>query len=216
MQLAAGRNRIERDCTRGVEAIDGLVTGFVRSPSRWTCCQAATDWAVLVGLRPRWAALMRSAASLDTTHVGPYICWPRAAPMIRLSGTEGSRPCSINRCFCTPLISIFTVLADEPSPTGVASASEPPALTRSSSSVLSAVRAARPTSSTRLFNPSSSSITVSGMTTSAPTKLDRQDGSATRTEVSSTIRVRTPPLTSTRRAWVGTRSVNATPIVCSG
>ena len=33
--------------------------------------------------------------------------------MMRLSGTIGSRPCSINRCFCTPLISILTVLADD-------------------------------------------------------------------------------------------------------
>ena len=39
--------------------------------------------------------------------------------MMRLSGIDGSRPCSISRCFCTPLISILTVLADEVSPTGV-------------------------------------------------------------------------------------------------
>ena len=50
-------------------------------------------------------------------------------PMMRLSGNAGSRPCSISRCFCTPLNLGLPVVADEPSPTGVASASEPPALT---------------------------------------------------------------------------------------
>jgi len=50
--------------------------------------------------------------------------------MMRLSGSDGSRPCSINRCFCTPLISILTVICDELSPTCVASASDPPAFTR--------------------------------------------------------------------------------------
>ncbi len=51
-------------------------------------------------------------------------------------------------------------------PSGTGSASEPPLRMRSSSIVRSAARAARPTSSGRFFRPSSSSMTVSGMTTS--------------------------------------------------
>ena len=55
----------------------------------------------------------------------------------------------------------------------------------------SAVRAARPTSSSRVFRLSSSSITVSGMTTSTLTRSWRcTPGSATRTDVSSTTLVR--------------------------
>ena len=69
---------------------------------------------------------------------------------------------------------------------GTGSASEPPWRTRSSSIVRSAVRAARPTSSGRVFRPSSSSTTVSGMTTSTSSNDVTHAGSAMSTEVSST------------------------------
>ncbi|MEJ7722089.1 MAG: hypothetical protein WKF58_17420 [Ilumatobacteraceae bacterium] len=87
-----------------------------------------------------------------------------------------------------PLISICNV--DVPKTAG--SASEPPLLRRSSSSLRSAARAARPTSSGRRFRPSSSSITVSGMTRSTSLNESMQPGSAMSTDVSSTIRVRSP------------------------
>ena len=71
---------------------------------------------------------------------------------------------------------------------GVGSLSEPPALRRKSSIARSALRAARPTSSIRVFKPSSSSITVNGITIAQFGKLVRQFGSAIKTEVSSTTR----------------------------
>lgn len=71
---------------------------------------------------------------------------------------------------------------------GVGSLSEPPALRRKSSIARSALRAARPTSSIRVFSPSSSSITVNGITIAQFGKLVRQFGSAIKTEVSSTTR----------------------------
>ena len=49
-------------------------------------------------MSPRCAALIRSAASLEIIRVGAYWAWPRAAPMMRLSGISGSSPCSISRC----------------------------------------------------------------------------------------------------------------------
>jgi hypothetical protein len=142
-------------------------------------------------LTPRCAALIRSAASFDTIVVGEIRAWPSAAPMIRLSGSDGSRPCSTRRCFCTPLISICTVPEASWSPIGTGSASDPPARTRNSSIVRSAVLAARPTSSGRPFSPSSSSITVIGMTTSTSPKPAKHPGSPISTEVSSTSRART-------------------------
>ena len=54
----------------------------------------------------------------------------------------------------------------------------------------SAARAARPTSSIRVFRPSSSSMTVSGTTMSTASKALKQSGSAISTEVSSTTRAR--------------------------
>ena len=176
---------------------------------------------------------MRSAASFDTTIVCACAACPSAAPMMRLSGTFGSSPCSIRRCFWMPLISIRIV----PSPTGTGSASEPPCRTRSSSSVRSAARAARPTSSGRVFNSSSSSTTVSGTTTSLSPNEWTHAGSAISTDVSSTIRVRVgaaapapllragpfgwrsvgpaavpPGFLASRRAWSAwSRSVTATP-----
>jgi hypothetical protein len=169
---------------------------------------------------PRWAALMRRAASLLIIVVGPKSDWPIAAPMIRLSGTAGSSPCSTSRCLRMLLISICSVV--EPLPVGTGAASEPPWATRSSSSVRSAVRAARPTSSVRLLSPSSSSTTVSGITTSASANSSTQVGSAIRTEVSTTSRVRWPPFvlsapldtrwgSSVGASADGKRSVTSTP-----
>ena len=71
---------------------------------------------------------------------------------------------------------------------GVGSFSEPPALRRRSSIDRNALRAERPTSSIRVFKPSSSSITVSGMTIAQFGKEFKQFGSATSTEVSRTTR----------------------------
>jgi hypothetical protein len=113
-----------------------------------------------------------------------------------------------------PLISICRLLSP---PSGTGSASEPPCRTRSSSIVRSAMRAARPTSSGRVFNPSSSSTTVRGITTSWPSNDVTQHGSAIKTDVSSTIRVRLVESSSSLGALpgamnpVGRRSVTATP-----
>ena len=86
----------------------------------------------------------------------------------------------------------------------------------------SAVRAARPTSSGRVFSPSSSSTTVSGITTSTSSNAVTHAGSAISTDVSSTIRVRVDRpassrrlvirrISASRRTEVGRRSVTATP-----
>ena len=130
--------------------------------------------------------MIRSAASFDTIVVGARSDCPKAAPMMRLSASVGSSPCSRRRCFWIPLISICRVLV----PSGTGWASEPPLRTRSSSMPRSAARAARPTSSIRVFNPSSSSMTVSGTTMSTASKALKQSGSAINTEVSSTTRAR--------------------------
>ena len=136
--------------------------------------------------RPRWAALMRSAASFETIVVRrDRTAWPSAAPMMRLSGTAGSRPCSMSRCFWMPLISICTVPLADRHRLGERAAV---LRSRSSSIARSAVRAARPTSSGRVFRLSSSSITVSGMTSATSPNVARQCGSAISTEVSSTTR----------------------------
>lgn len=87
-----------------------------------------------------------------------------------------------------PLTSIWIVEPGSVLLIGVGSFSEPPALRRRSSIARSALRADRPTSSIRVFSPSSSSITVNGMTIAQSGKLCRQFGSATKTEVSSTTR----------------------------
>lgn len=87
-----------------------------------------------------------------------------------------------------PFTSIWIVDPDSVPLIGVGSLSEPPALRRRSSIARSALRAERPTSSIRVFNPSSSSITVNGITIAQFGKLCRQFGSATKTEVSSTTR----------------------------
>ena len=100
-----------------------------------------------------------------------------------------------------------------PPPTGTGSASEPPWRTRSSSIERSAARAARPTSSGRVFRPSSSSTTISGITTSTPSNEVTHDGSAMRTDVSSTTLVRTArcsPSFAVATA-AGSRSVTDTP-----
>ena len=96
--------RTARRSSRGV--------GLERRPSRRSRVAAdrPTGWCSAAST-PRCAALMRSAASLDTIVVGAICAWPSAAPMIRLSGSAGSRPCSISRCFWTPLISICSVPA---------------------------------------------------------------------------------------------------------
>ena len=176
--------------SRAVSIVDHPVS-WVDVTRRVGRCSAA--------VMPRWAALIRRAASLDTIVVGPRSAWPRAAPMMRLSELAGSSPCSTRRCLRIPLISICRL----PPPSGTGSASEPPWRTRSSSIVRSAVRAARPTSSGRVFNPSSSSTTVSGITTSLSSNDVTHDGSAMSTDVSRTTRVRrvelgSVPLTSDR------------------
>ena len=107
--------------------------------------------------------------------------------MIRLSELVGSRPCSTQQVLLDP---VELDLQGSPSPSGTGSASEPPWRTRRSSIVRSAVRAARPTSSGRVFRPSSSSTTISGITTSTPSNDVTHAGSAIRTEVSTTTRVR--------------------------
>ncbi|CAB4757460.1 unannotated protein [freshwater metagenome] len=121
-------------------------------------------------------------------HVGEIAAWPKAAPIILLSGTFGSSPCSINRWFCIPFTSICTVPLVLVPLIGVGSFSEPPALRRRSSIDRRALRADLPTSSIRVFKPSSSSMTVNGMTIAQFGKEVKQFGSATSTEVSKTTR----------------------------
>ena len=87
-----------------------------------------------------------------------------------------------------------------PLPVETGWASEPPCLTRSSSIVRSAVRAARPTSSGRVLSPSSSSTTVSGTITSTSSNSSTHVGSAINTDVSSTSRVRCPVARSVARS----------------
>ncbi len=159
--------------------VDQPTAGRSRSERVSRCSAAAT---------PRCAALIRRAASLLIMVVGPKSDCPIAAPMMRLSGTLGSSPCSTSRCLRMLLISIWSVAVPLPVGTGVAS--EPPWATRSSSRVRSAVRAARPTSSGRALSPSSSSTTVSGTITSASWNSRTHVGSAIRTDVSTTSRVR--------------------------
>ena len=84
---------------------------------------------------PRWAALMRRAASFDTMRVGATWACPSAAPMIRLSALSGSRPCSIRRCRWMPLTSMRKVPPRGSSVSGTASTNEPPAAVRNSSMV---------------------------------------------------------------------------------
>ena len=77
-------------------------------------------------------------------------------------------------------------------PIATGSASVPPLRIRSSSIDRDAARAERPTSSGRFFSPSSSSMTVSGTTRSTSAKDPMQPGSAISTEVSRTVRRRSP------------------------
>ena len=71
----------------------------VRPRRRW--CSIASS--------PSWAALMRSAASFDTTIVRPWTAWPSEAARIRLSFLVGSSPCSRISLRCRPLVSIRSV-----------------------------------------------------------------------------------------------------------
>ncbi len=144
-------------------SIDPGSTSIVVQPmDRVSIVRPIGKWVTAV--RPRWAALMRNAASFDTSVVGAELAWPSAAPIIRLSGFSGSIECSMRMCFWTPFNSIRTV---PPSvPTGTGAAIDPPAEFRRSSIARNAARAARPASSGRVFSPSSSSITMSGMTMS--------------------------------------------------
>ena len=66
------------------------------APRRW--CSMAS--------RPTWAALMRSAASLDTTTARTVDRCPSAAARMRLSAFVGSSPCSRPRRACRPLVSM--------------------------------------------------------------------------------------------------------------
>ncbi len=71
----------------------------VRPRRRW--CSIASS--------PSCAALMRSAASFDTTIVRPWTAWPSEAARIRLSFFVGSSPCSRISLRCRPLVSIRSV-----------------------------------------------------------------------------------------------------------
>ena len=80
-RLRRARRRRRRRRRRGsVSSVAQPALLFVATRRVGRCSAAAT---------PRWAALMRSAASLDTIVVGASSAWPRAAPMIRLSGLGG-------------------------------------------------------------------------------------------------------------------------------
>ncbi len=120
--------------------------------------------------------------------VGAIFDCPRAAPMMRLSGTDGSSPWCSRRSRSTWFTSMCNVPESGSLDNGVGSAREPPARRRNSSTLRSAVRADRPTSSMRVFRLSSSSTTVRGITTAHPGNACIDIGSAINTDVSSTMR----------------------------
>ena len=209
----------------GVQAVDrsrGRSRSTDQPTGRWDV--RPSGWAgARRRRRPRCAALMRSAASLDTIVVGPSPAWPSAAPMMRLSGTSTSRPCSISRCFWMPLISICSV----PSPTRHrfgerAAVQDAQLLDRAQRG------ASRPAD---VVGPGLQAVELlddrERDDTSTSPNVCTQCGSAISTEVSSTIRVLIafpsplagcpPPAESLRaslasRAWsFGRRSVTVTP-----
>ena len=111
--------------------------------------------------------------------------------MMRLSGLAGSSPCSTSRCL---LDAVDLDLQAAVAPIGTARRASRRGGRGAPRSCAARVRAARPTSSGRVLRPSSSSMTVSGTTTSTPSNEVTQDGSAISTEVSSTTRVTDRPL----------------------
>ena len=169
------------------ESTASAVASSVTQPMALSVAARDTGWCSLA-VNPRCAALMRRAASFDTRQVGAILAWPMAAPMMRLSGTCGSSPWCSRRSRSTLFTSMCRVPESGSSVSGVGSANDPPAWRRSSSMLRNAVRAARPTSSMRVFRLSSSSTTVSGITTAQPANACIDVGSAISTDVSSTMR----------------------------
>ncbi|CAB4768464.1 unannotated protein [freshwater metagenome] len=78
------------------ESMCSTVVSIEVQPIGRLATAAPTGWCSSA-MRPMWAALMRSAASLEIMRVGDVRIWPSAAPIMRLSGTSGSSPCSISR-----------------------------------------------------------------------------------------------------------------------
>ena len=96
------------------ESICEFVVSNVVQPIGRESAPAPTGWCSSA-INPMCAALMRNAASFEIMRVGEIRAWPSAAPIIRLSGTSGSRPCSTSKLRCTPLTSICTVPLSGPS-----------------------------------------------------------------------------------------------------
>ena len=165
---------------------------------------------------PRWAALMRRAASLETTHVGAvHLLAERRAD----DAVVGDRRVEtvLDQQVLLHAVDLDLHRAGRRAVAhrgGIGERSagvDPQLLERAQRRARGAADVVDPAlQPVELLDDRQRDHHV------GPDEAGEHDGSATSTEVSSTIRVRTPPLTSTRRAWVGTRSVNATPIVCSG
>ena len=182
-------------------------TSWIRNPVGACVSRRRVRWCS-VAWSPTWAALMRSAASLDTTVVGPSRRWPSAAARMRLSALVGSRPRRLTSSRWRPLVSMWTV---PPSGSATGVRMSPSLWTRSRSIVRITSRAARPTSSIRDLCWSSSSITTSGMTAASPTNANSASGSATSTEVSSTTRV-VAVSADVSRSFGVSRSVTGSPL----
>ena len=153
---------------------------------------------------------MRSAASLDTIVVGPRSVWPRAAPMMRLSELVGSRPCSTRRCFWIAVeLDLQAARRGRPAPARRAS--------RRGARAGPRWCAARPGRPARRRRAGSSARRAPRRRSAGSRRRRRRtsvthDGSAIRTDVSSTTRVRMatagsrPHLRSRSRPPAGDRS----------
>ena len=111
---AAATSLVSIPPLRYSESICAFVVSNVVHPIGRESAPAPTGWCSSA-ISPMCAALIRNAASLEIIRVGEMRAWPSAAPIMRLSGTSGSRPCSTSRLRCTPLTSICTVPLSGPS-----------------------------------------------------------------------------------------------------
>ena len=105
----ARRSRCRTGCCRAGRrlAADDLDGGPARPAAR-SSVRPRRRWCSMAS-SPSWAALMRRAASLDTTTVRPWTACPSEAARMRLSFLVGSRPCSRISLRCSPFVSMRSV-----------------------------------------------------------------------------------------------------------
>ena len=156
----------------GVEAVDHLVARSRSWSSRPAGRRSVRRGAAGARPRstPRWAALMRSAASFDTIVVGPMLGLAERGADDAVVG-HGRVEAVLDEEVLLDAVDL-DLQGAVPLPIGDRRRrASRRGWTRSSSIVRSAVRAARPTSSGRVLSPSSSSTTVSGTTTSTSSNV---------------------------------------------